>query len=93
MTKETEDIVADANRLVYESEIDYFYALMIEAEAARNRAEGCGCLSCRKVAKRMSEVEYEEAWRMNYGEDHEETFITNMALKRVGKNGNKNQTK
>lgn len=62
-----------------------------EAEdRAHQRAEGCGCLQCNKLYQKAMQ-EYDEEWsRINVkGEDQDEAFVMNFALRRLEEESNK----
>ena len=73
------------NDFVALKELDDLKALEIEAEGDERCAEGCGCPTCRKKAKKSRCKYYTEHVRLKEitGLDHEEQMLVNKALMKL----------
>lgn len=64
----------------------YICKLVSEADQQQAKAEiGCKCPSCKTFAKYLSQGVALEDMRQKYGQDHEEGWITEQALRTLYK--------
>lgn len=83
------DVLGDANRVVLNKEAYDLFYMELMLDRATHRAEGCGCLSCKKMVSGREEALYAEQERQQFGHgvDQEEEWIMNWAIDKYLLNG------
>jgi len=81
----TPEILKLANSFVQKREIDYLADyLNTRAEHWQNRANGCGCLQCRKMARNaLMDLFIEKHRLFAFHNDQEEEWIANYAISKL----------
>jgi hypothetical protein len=94
MNESEERILRLANAFVWTTEQVDLENMDYEARAAIHHAEGCGCHSCLALAESTHFAYSTELIRLTSNpSDHEEEWITNLALKKVRKSRLRGDTK